>query len=899
MRLLRLFVRHELTTQSRSARFWGVTLAYLLVTTAPAVIVFFVSRRFDSLLGAAFYGDVLDALQPLATTFLAAVLAVDAVSRERDENSLGVISMAPLSATGYVLRRWFAVVALLVPITLVPRIVTIGLLAAAERTMPDAAPLLFGWLLHVLPVTVVASALAMALGTITGHTVLALLAGFGLFTVGIGIANDLLAFARRQIAASGDFFGLNDSLLQSMRWKYYGDVIPSAAGYPFARELERVLVHGAFAVAVTALFAGVACSYLRRTKRDLRPWRIAGDHPFRSFQRIMNRFREAYTPDGGLEIPEKIAVVLGLFVAIGSIVMITRRHDAFERLAAERFASESEGVAPMPATIVPESATLRGRVTPAGVVEATIALTMRNDGSSAQRELAFALNRGIAIERVTASRGQARLGRIWERVGVTLGPPLAPRESRSITFTLNGAPGAYEFTLPGASNFAARWRRYAGATTSFDLADLSRSTVRRAASAERLLLIGPSLVPVPRYSAWQQIPAVQSWWRRREEPENVFAPETIAPLTALAVDLEVSHKFLAVDSCGNAAPRRIAGRCTVALSDYVVLAAHMETATLAGGARLAYLPPHAELARSHGPALAEAIELAGRSWPSFAPHQRAIFIERPSFEDETYYGQWNRSEAMRAITTRGALNLVPEPMFIRRKAIDRSIIAAALIAGALQARRPVAPAEQPFFRDFYEVLATWRTGGRRGNAIEMAGVGRPKTDPILSGASYWGGTPRLSKVMAEIESRVGAERLVEGVEDFIAAGPARGTAKELLDAIGRRGGVSLDRIYTDYFLGTALPRLTLTGVAFTRAGDGWEARGTLTNEGTGEVFCPVVLRTAVGSVQTVVRVDSGGAVPFMLSTRHTPRTLQLDPQRVVYRHAAVGTIDSVDYKEDR
>jgi ABC-type transport system involved in multi-copper enzyme maturation permease subunit len=898
VRLLLVFVRHELTTQLRSARFYGVTLAYLIASMAPVVIAYFAVRRGSTFLGAAFYGELLDAIQPLATTFFAAVIAVDLVVRERDESSLGVVSLAPVSATGYIVRRWLALVVLLVPITLVPRAVAIAADAVTQSGRLDAAPLLLGWLVNVLPLLMVMTALAMALGTITGNTVLALIAGFGLFTFGFGIANDLLAYAHHQVEAPAEFFGLTQGFMQWARWSVYDVSYPSAAGYPLARQLDLLFIAGALALVPTSVFAGIACSYLRRTKRDLRPWRIHESHQFRSFLRLMNRIREAYAPDGGLEIPERIALILGLLIAAGTLMMTTRRHHEFERLAAERYAAETTGAAPMPATIVPLAASLRGRVTRGGVLEATATFTLRNDGTSAQRELAFALNRGIGIERVTVSHGNARLGRVWERVGIALDPPLAPRQSRTVTFVLRGAPGTFDFSLPYGETFGARWRRYTNAKTSLDLADLSWSSVIRAATAERMLLSGPSLLPVPRYSPWDVAGGVRTW-RHTELPENAFTRDAVTPQTTLSVDLDVSDDFLAIDSCGTASAGHLSSRCTFSLGDYVLLATRLETTTLAGGARLAYLPAHAVLARSHAPSLAAAIRLAGRSWPSFALHPRAIFAERPSLPDETYYGDWLPSAAMRALSARGALYLIPEPMFIRRKPINPAVVAAGLISGQLGARRPVVPSEQAFFRIFYETIATWRSGGRRVNAIEPPIGGRPITDPIVASAGDGRDSLRLSRVLSDVEYRVGAERLVEGIEDFVSAGSRPGTAKELLETIGRRGGVSLDRVYSDYFIGTALPKLTLSGVTFTRAGDAWEARGILKNEGEGEVFCPLVLHTAIGSVQTTVRVDTHGSMPFVLRTQQLPRTLQLDPQRVVYRHAAVGTVDFVDYQESR
>ena len=81
-----------------------------------------------------------------------------------------------------------------------------------------------------------------------------------------------------------------------------------------------------------------------------------------------------------------------------------------------------------------------------------------------------------------------------------------------------------------------------------------------------------------------------------------------------------------------------------------------------------------------------------------------------------------------------------------------------------------------------------------------------------------------------------------------------------------------------------------------RAGAGWEARGTLRNEGTGESFCPVVLRTEHGTIRRVIRIDSAQAVPFVIPSQHVPRTLQLDPDKVCYRNARIGVVDSVEYR---
>ena len=150
-------------------------------------------------------------------------------------------------------------------------------------------------------------------------------------------------------------------------------------------------------------------------------------------------------------------------------------------------------------------------------------------------------------------------------------------------------------------------------------------------------------------------------------------------------------------------------------------------------------------------------------------------------------------------------------------------------------------------------------------------------------------------MLAAITYRSGPDNVIAGIDDFTAGGPTPGTVRELLDAISRRSGASLDRVYDDYFAGDALPVLTLEGVHFQRTSGGWSARGTVRNLATGEVLCPVVLRTDGPSERAVVRVESHASAPFELHTAFAPHQLQLDPEHVCYRWARVGVAESADY----
>ena len=164
-------------------------------------------------------------------------------------------------------------------------------------------------------------------------------------------------------------------------------------------------------------------------------------------------------------------------------------------------------------------------------------------------------------------------------------------------------------------------------------------------------------------------------------------------------------------------------------------------------------------------------------------------------------------------------------------------------------------------------------------ACRSAGLAKPLFQPVFQG--------RRSRAF---------RRRRAGIDDFVHAAGPPGTARELVDDIGRRAGIDLSHTYADYFAGSALPELTLTGVVFKRDGARWEVTGAVKNNATGEAFVPVALRTSQESLWQTVRVDGGGTARFAFSAPGEPRSLQLDPDQVCYRRAVVGLVDNVEFK---
>ena len=109
------------------------------------------------------------------------------------------------------------------------------------------------------------------------------------------------------------------------------------------------------------------------------------------------------------------------------------------------------------------------------------------------------------------------------------------------------------------------------------------------------------------------------------------------------------------------------------------------------------------------------------------------------------------------------------------------------------------------------------------------------------------------------------------------------TLAELFEFLETETGVALGQVYQDFFLEGALPKLELAEVAATRHASGWDVRGKVRNVGTGEVECPVVVKTEIGEQRTRLLLGARSAVRFEISTTSRPLRVLLDPELTCYR----------------
>ena len=159
------FVLHELRTQGRSLRFRVAAVAYVAAGSFPAVLTY-VHRSGDVFVigGATYAGETMNVL-PLLTGVLALLLSLDGISRERSGGAWTTLGLTDLTNAGYLVRRWLALQAVVIPLTAVPLLAAAALAVAGGHAGFEPAVFWGPWLLHVLPLAVLGVTLGLGLGT--------------------------------------------------------------------------------------------------------------------------------------------------------------------------------------------------------------------------------------------------------------------------------------------------------------------------------------------------------------------------------------------------------------------------------------------------------------------------------------------------------------------------------------------------------------------------------------------------------------------------------------------------------------------------------------------------------------------------------------------------------------
>lgn len=901
------FIAHEIRTQWRSLRFRVLAAAYVLAGGFPAGLLYARHHSAKLAVGGATYAAEVFFLLPVFTAVVSLLISVDAVTREQDEGSWSSVSLAGMSSAGYLLRRWLALQAVLLPLTAVP--VAIAGIAAAAALGPGAvtwSPLLAPWLMHVVPIALAHSALGLGLGTIAGGMINAVLLGgvvlwlvptlinsvlahFGIHFWGGWLETGWFSLAVRRIATP---YSAADP------WPPFPQEM-SESPWDWRVAAEQYLALAALPMALSVATLGFAVRHLRRTRPDVRPLRIRPDHPLRNFLLIVARLRERYTADPRPSRSDLLALGAALLLALGGLALLVERAERYQRLGEERFAMETSGAPdPTPNDVVPGRWRVEGTLGPDRGVDLTVTAEMLNHGAVPRGHLAFTLNSHVRVETAVAREGTLRVSRRWDRLSVEVSPPIPPGGSREMRFHLRGEPAEDRL-------FAGYTAAYWGFHKTFgdhlhakfprDLADLSQAYQVPALSPRRIDLQAADLTPVPRYQTWKL-------YKDEEMPSLLRMPEEVFfPNAEVSLDLAAPPGFLVADPCGGlvspSRPGRLSSHCRLAVADLTVAGGHYLELPRPGGtgATVAVLPFHAALGELHLGFLANGSSRLDEAWPGLGDLRQTVVLEWPSGAAfgldaglAAYSNRW--ADPGRAhITVQGELVRMTELDMIRNQTLNPDTLVAELVAGRLARRRPAAPDDAQLVRMLLRNLVLQRMGKVPDGGAVVMGV-RTGTEAMLSipppehsySMSYWNN--RFPALVTALRYRMGEEALRGAVEDVLSRTDAKPlTRQELYAAIEKHSEAPIGRMIQDFLVEGYLPQPILEGVEFHHSGEGWRVTGRMRNQTQGEALCKIVLSTDLGRLQTTARADGKQPGDFSFSTPRRPQAVLLDPDRECHR----------------
>lgn len=898
MRLAAAFAAHEARTQVRSLRFRVMAAGYVLAASAPAAVCF-ARRHGEDFVGGATFLLETAAFLPLLTAVFSALACLDGIHRERSEGVWSTIALTEVTSAGYLLRRWLALLAILLPLTVLPLLAAAGLARLAGLPVSPAAALGV-WLLSAAPVAVAFSALALGAGTIGGGPVNAflllgavlgllpslgnaLLKSFGIRLPGVSSWMDL-------DLASWGVFRLTQSDRDGLALFFPHPA--TEAGFDIRVLGEQVLVPRALALATGAAALGLAVLYLRRTRPDVQVWRIPPKHPLRTFLQALSRLREGAVPDPSPAPLDLLGFGAGALVAGLLLALCLGRAVAYGDQARERYAVETaEAPAPTAAGVVPGRWRIAGRLAADGEVDLSVAAELHNRGTAPASHLAFELNPDLLLKSAAADRGRVSLERFRERLSVDLDPPIPPGGRRELRFRLSGRPARTVFHLrdrPGRYDFRKSYALHSRARFSRELSDLSRSYRVPAVSALRVDLDAAALTPVPRYRPWSLL------------KEGAVQEETLHPPADIELSLAADPRLFLATSCGDTSDGagRLASRCRVAVSEVSVAGGRYRLLGSPAGAAVAVFPSHVGQGEMHLGFLARSLGMLDRAWPGLSGAGRMVFLEWPE-EDahDRHAGQlafsrrWS-GDAQR-LEVRDRLVLLGEGNLISSRRLPPESLVARVVTSRLARRRSLAPKDDSLFRSLFQQLAFRRLGIAR-NASATVGPLRPDLAAVMRIPPpdtrfhiYW--EVRFPALVAALEHRVGEETLRLAIDELLAAEGDRPAAIEDLYALlESRSEAPVQRLIQDLFREGLFPQPVLEGVELRRTGDVWRATGRVRNQGDGEALCKVAMTTELAPAETLVRVDTGETASFVLESPYRPQAVFLDPDRECHRLIAWG-----------
>lgn len=898
-------LKQETRLQWRTLRFrFGVLLSLCPAIALPLIYLWLIRPNSSYFLGASSYFTLMHQGLQFGGVLLAMVVAGNRADLAGGRQMWSVLAGASVGNGGYLWRRTLAQVLIVVAITGIPLLTTTALLPMAGVDLSDPWLPLGIWLVLVAPTAAIFVVLWGSMVRITGTELgcmVLLVFGDGMLKLFLEkIVEPLLSV---RLLLHGDWTGYRAFLnlryrLLALRegWESARFLGASDAPFSFTEAWQAWAPQAALTAGLTCIAFAVSLYFARRTARDLAPLVISKNHPLRNFARHFHALRVRYAGEGGFYLG-RLGLIAGVVGCAVGVIWIERRQNDFKHLAERRYAAETatEDLAVISATTGFESLSLRGEINEDSLrVEAVGRLEHR--GEEPVATLPFELDPFVGVDIHVPGR-DVRRQRRWDRLLVTLDPPLAPGEALEWRAVVFGSPADPVFELPqyqSIDSFATRFEILRDGAPIGRGIDLGLSRMGRRLNNRSVVLPASSLTPVLRYGTWKLTPRPVA-----EDERGWEVPEPSAfPVLDLKVDLQVASRHFLADSCGDSTARvgRLTAGCRTSLSRYQLRGGPQRPAAVSDGLVLAALPGHEDLMAQHLPSLESVVSLSARAWPGLEPIDRLVLLETPPAPSPL-----NRSFQLRSRGPQsevfGRLIRLDEGRVVRNTQSGVELWVANLLVQELLNRRAMNAEQTWSLEKIFTAMLLRRMGLRASSGAGVSGRDMGKLfarTPVLKAAAFDEFTflVKLPALIAYVDSLVGTDNFQRGVEAFLTRkdGPP-GTVEELFETLERYGNVSLRHVYEDYFQGTGLPFLSFDELSTRRLSSGrWQVSGLLVNNGTGRVECPILVKAENQEVSTRVAVGGESGVAWEMTLDYEPHTLELDPGLTCYRWITQGRL---------
>src|SRR6202034_1185048 len=103
-----------------------------------------------------------------------------------------------------------------------------------------------------------------------------------------------------------------DLYVQAVRGRVPPAVAATEGGFDAAAAAEQWMTPASLILAAGFAALGAAPSFLRRSQRDLQPWRVSAAHPLRGMLGLANRLRVRYVPDAWPAATDRLVCWAGI-----------------------------------------------------------------------------------------------------------------------------------------------------------------------------------------------------------------------------------------------------------------------------------------------------------------------------------------------------------------------------------------------------------------------------------------------------------------------------------------------------------------------------------------------------------------------------------------------------------